>query len=410
MACKVLMVSPCESGGHPTYVREVLMAVHRCGSECEVAVELLASTALDKPFRCAPYPVQCVLPSYPDRSAMGNAQYRWNQFLYPVRVDTKVIAWLEKHPEIDGVHFQDYFNLGSAFKIGAYRKTGKWLAFTVHNIRSHRYLPMGRTAMDAMARIAWRNCDALFVHSEELKRQLSKFLGLGHPRIHVTPHGVFGTGNPVGVQDLGARLRQKRLLFFGAVRANKGLHVALEALRELDGFSLTIAGGGPVESTYWNQAASPLIDELRAKGKNIEVISSYIPEESLHTLWDRHSAVLLPYSDGFRAQSGVLFLAIGLQTPAITSGAGAMAETLRAHPVGEAMRSNDARGLIAAIHALYARDLDELQRTLSDAREALSWDRSAHSLIEAYIEMNRRHAARSVSQVSAMNRESETYR
>jgi len=387
------MVSPCESGGHPTYVKEVLRAAHHCGNERDVSVELLASTALEAPFRSASYPVHCVLPSYPDRSAMNIAHYRWSQFIYPIRVDGEVIDWLGKHPEIDGVHFQDYFNLGSAFNIRTYRKTGKWLAFTVHNIRSHRYLPMGRAVMDAMARTTWRGCDVLFVHSEQLKRELAEFLGPGHPRICVTPHGVFAAEIRMQPQDMAARLRRKRLLVFGQLRANKGLHVALEALRLLDGFSLTIAGGGLVEPAYWIKTASPLIDELKAAGRQIEVINGYIPEESLPALWASHSAVLLPYTDAFKAQSGVLFLAIGLRTPSITSGAGGMAEILKAYPVGEVMPTSDPAGLIAAVRALYARDPNELQCALDDANVALSWNRSAQPLIDAYIETNRCRAA-----------------
>ena len=393
MTCRVAMISPCESGGHPTYVRAVMTAAHDCAAQHGISVELLSSLALGAEFGSAPYPVHCVLPRYPVRSVLGRASYRASQFLYPMRVDASAIAWLARHPEIDGVHFQDYFNLGSAFRIGDYRKTGKWLAFTVHNIHSHRYPPMGRAIMDAMARHTWRSCHALFVHSEDLKRELAEFLGESHPPIYVTPHGVFGAGCVVYPADLAKRLARKRLLFFGAVRANKGLHIALDAIAHLPGFSLTIAGGGNAETDYWKNEGMPRIETLRKAGREIELIAGYTPESELPALWARHSAVLLPYTGEFRAQSGVLFLAIGHGTPAITSGAGGMAEILRAHPVGERMLSSDAVGLADAVHALYSRAPSDLAGALNHANQVLSWKQSAHRLMDAWLETHRLHRA-----------------
>ena len=389
------MVSLEETGGHPTYVHNVLKAIHNRTPKSDISISLVTSVALDKSFRAGEYPTYYVLPAYP-KSAIGNIIYRVRQFVYPMRADIKCIKWLTQHPEIDGVHFQDYYFYGSALFINAYKWTGKWLAYTVHNIRPHRYYPFFHRLLDSMARFTWRRCDILFVHSETLRLELSAFLGEGHPAIYIAPHGAFMSSIQDNNNNLETRLTKKRLLFFGVVRVNKGLHILLEALTVLKGFSLTIAGGGAVEATYWDKTITPLILSLRKNGREVEIIDRYIPEESLRELWDSHSAVILPYADSFQAQSGVLFLAIGQNTPVVISKAGGMSQILKESPVGEVMETNDCDGLVGAINRLYSRDTSDLQNALNSARDKYSWDWHARCVERAYLEVIDRHSTRNM--------------
>ena len=98
----------------------------------------------------------------------------------------------------------------------------------------------------------FRRCDALLVHSEGLREALSDYMEGVHPPIHVTPHGVWRAAGrsvrPMRAVD-GPR---ERLLFFGAIRPNKGLHVLLRALELLPQCDLTVAGK-PVEPRYFEQ-------------------------------------------------------------------------------------------------------------------------------------------------------------
>jgi glycosyltransferase involved in cell wall biosynthesis len=182
----------------------------------------------------------------------------------------------------------------------------------------------------------------------------------------------------------------KSLLFFGAVRRNKGLHTLLDAMAELREFSLTIAGGLYAEPTYWETVVAPRIEVLRSQGRKIDVVGAYVPEESLHELWDAHSAVVLPYTEGFQAQSGVMYLAVGLQTPIIASQAGGLEEGLTEHCVGELMTSNDSAGLVKAVRRLYERPVVDLEGSLKLAKQELSWDRNAESAIRAYLMLDNR--------------------
>ena len=73
-----------------------------------------------------------------------------------------------------------------------------------------------------------------------------------HPPIHVTPHGAWRaagrSARPMRAVD-GPR---ERLLFFGAIRPVKGLHVLLRALELLPQCDLTVAGK-PEEPRYFEQ-------------------------------------------------------------------------------------------------------------------------------------------------------------
>lgn len=384
MNLKVAMISFHEWGGHPAYVREVTSAIQRCSVTGGVSVVLVTSVALDPQFRKVAYDVYPVLPPYPHKS-MSSPAYKLRQFLHPLRVDAACIAWLADHPEIRGVHFQDYHSLGSAFQINRYIAARRLLIFTVHNIRPHRYFPFCRALMDGMARYTWRRCNALFVHTEKLRAELATFLGEPHPPIYVTPHGAFEPTRLRKGQSLKRRLECKKLLFFGAVRQNKGLHTVLDAMENLQEFSLTIAGGGYTERGYWHDSILPRIRRLQSQGRKIAILHEYIEEASLHELWNSHSAIVLPYTAEFKAQSGVLFLAVGLETPIIASDSGGLQETLAEHRIGEIMPSNTATGLVQALRNLYSRPVDELERGFESAKRDLSWDRNARRAMEAYI-------------------------
>ena len=126
----------------------------------------------------------------------------------------------------------------------------------------------------------------------------------------------------------------KKILFFGNIRANKGLHIALTAMSTLTDFELTIAGQ-PIDSTYWNETIMPMISSLRNSGVKVEMMAEFIPESSLGTLFDRHSFVILPYTRGFQAQSGVLYMAIAYNTQVVVSNVGGLGEIVSEWEIGE---------------------------------------------------------------------------
>ena len=308
---------------------------------------------------------------------------RWKLGCHILDHERACVAWLRQQRGIDVVHFQSLFWLAAPL-MRSYRRLGVRLVNTIHNLRPHRYSGvMPRRVEDAISNWMLRQCDGLLVHTEELRRGAIELLGPRHPPIFVTPHGVFRPAAASNPPPLRERLRWKKALLFGTVRRSKGPHTAMAAMKRLDGFQLTIAGHRH-EAAHWRQTIEPLLAELRAAGKTINVINEYISDEAAAELFAQHSFALLPYTNEFHSQSGVLHLAIGLETPVVATTVGGIGETIKKWDVGETASPESPEELAAAITRLYARDPDALAAKLRGAAEGLSWDETARRTVEAY--------------------------
>src|SRR5262249_35499355 len=160
-------------------------------------------------------------------------------------------------------------------------------------------------------------CDALLVHSAGLRETLAEFLGPGHPPIHVTAHGVWRNHEPAPPAAPEAAAGRPRLLFFGTIRPNKGLHVLLRALESLPNCDLTVAGEAD-EAGYHEQ-----VRKLAARfpAGRIEMLDHYVAEGELPALFERSHLVVLPYTF-FASQSGVLHQALAFGRPVVATDVG----------------------------------------------------------------------------------------
>ena len=140
------------------------------------------------------------------------------------------------------------------------------------------------------------------------------------------------------------RLTLKRLLFFGEIRRNKGLDLLLRAMGRLPaGYSLTIAGE-PRERDYFREEILPLVAEARRRGAVIDLRDRFTPEAEVPALFAGHSAVVLPYTPKFVAQSGVVFMALAHDTPVVASEAGGLRELFEEFRIGATFREVYAGG------------------------------------------------------------------
>jgi glycosyltransferase involved in cell wall biosynthesis len=185
------------------------------------------------------------------------------------------------------------------------------------------------------------------------------------------------------------RLARKRLLFFGTIRRNKGLHLLLDAAEHLPGYHITIAGE-PVEREYFRNEIAPRVARLRASGTGVDLIDRFLTDEEVGPLFADHSAVMLPYTPAFVAQSGVVFMAMAHEVPVVASEAGGLRELLERFGIGVAVSDLRPRGLAAAVRSLVeCGDHAALGEQMREAKRALSWDASAAATIAAYQESAR---------------------
>ena len=382
---RICMYVPPADGGMAQYAKELLTALsdYPGGS---YAYELVTSQDVDPQFVSDRYAVHAILPPLLHRSSFGT-RLGWvmSRLTHYHRRDRHFLRWLRARPDIAAVHFQELTPWGAPSLFRCTRKLGKQIFYTVHNVLPHRYPSwVPRAMMNRWRRETCMECDGLFVHTDGLADELAEFLGEAHPPIHVVPHGVWNVPEEVGRPELKERLGWNRLLFFGSIRRNKGLHLLLEAAKELSDFEITIAGE-PQERDYFQSEILPGVRRLQDAGMRIELRDRWTPEEQIPELFSTHSAVVMPYTSEFVAQSGVLFMALAYEVPVVCSGAGGLGDFLRQYKVGITFAEEDPLALANAIRELHsAGDADALTREIRAARRRYSWRQAAAATVAGY--------------------------
>ncbi|MDQ2984976.1 MAG: glycosyltransferase family 4 protein [Actinomycetota bacterium] len=236
------------------------------------------------------------------------------------------------------------------------------------------------TAHDLSAMIAGRLAhwlqvfdavDRVVVHSLRGVGELAA-LGVPRERIERIPHPVFAGRTAVTDSPSGSTL-----LFFGLIRAYKGLDLAIRALpaiaRDVPGAKLVIAGD-PVEPV---EPLQELAVELGVADR-IEWRLGYQDDEATDTLMAGSAVVMLPYRERVDS-SGVLASALGHGRPAVVTDVGNLGETVAEFGAGAVVPPEDVDELAAACSRLLTDEaaLREAFEGTRAACAALSWDASA---------------------------------
>lgn len=375
-AIEVVMLTPSARGGHPRYTWELMTALRAAAPPSELGLTLLTSEDLAPEFRTDAYEIAAVLPPLQDPSTFPT-RVHWavGRTLHYARREEAVLAWLRARGRVDVVHYQEP-PFASPVHLRRARAAGVSPVATVHNLRPHRYhVPSVRRLNDLAARLGWRQCAALFVHSTGLKEQLERELGAGAPPVVAVPHGVW-SGHGAGAA---APRRDGTLLLFGVMRRNKGLHLALDALRLLPGRRLVLAGAFEDASF-----AREIRQRIAAEGLAAELLDRVVPEEEIPSWFGGAALALLPYGE-FHAQSGVLHMAIGYGLPAVVTDVGALGEEVRREGIGFVAPPGDPAALARAIVAALEPDAWDAARARALAlARTRSWGRAAELTLEVY--------------------------
>jgi len=289
----------------------------------------------------------------------------------------------------DLVHFQFpfHFPVGLISLVSA-RLRGCKVVYTVHDPLPHRWLlPRFLRGLEHVPlKYAYQASHRLIVHSEAGKRALIQRFNQAPEKISVVPHGPY---------DLGAgRLPMPDtnvldLLLFGAIRENKGIDLAIQAVQALHAESepvrLTIAGAvlATSEQAYWDKC-NRLISR---DPEPIRVIPEFVPDEELPRLFAGCHCVLLPYTEFF-SDSGVTQMALANGRPILATRSGGLGAVLDAAEVGIPIEEISPDGVAQAIRTALRLGKPKLERLgrngvqLANPQEG--WRRVAAQTLEVY--------------------------
>jgi glycosyltransferase involved in cell wall biosynthesis len=227
--------------------------------------------------------------------------------------------------------------VGRRSSVAASRPTGPRTVVIAHNVLPHETHVGDRELMQRFL----ERVDAVLVHSAEQARLAHE---LHAPRVSVTdlpPH--LPGGPPV---ERPAHDGPTRLLAMGIVRDYKGVDLLMEALAEVPGPTLTVAG------EMWGGAGmrvKELARDPRLRDR-VQVHGGYVPADRLAPLLASHDVLTLTYRSATASQNALLGQQHGL--PVLASDTGTFGGQVRDGVDGLLVPPGDKAALVEALRRL----------------------------------------------------------
>ena len=255
------------------------------------------------------------------------------------------------------------------------RNTNIRIIYIVHNVVPH---DGGGTLDRRLAMTVFRQGDGFIVHSEQDRHRLHALLP--NSRIAQTRHPSYAdlTKAPSALrseqlrEQLGVPADMPVLLFFGFVRAYKGLEYLIQALpRVLEHrkVHLLVVGEFWVSLEFYERYAREFGVE-----DHITFVDRYVPNEDISAYFDLADVTVLPFIS--HTQSGVVQLAFGLHMPIITTRVGGLQEAVQDGVTGLLVPPMDDQALADAILRYFDHELRTPMRAAIAAQQTsgqFSW-------------------------------------
>jgi glycosyltransferase involved in cell wall biosynthesis len=301
--------------------------------------------------------------------------YYWRLVTYAATARPKLfhILWNNKFAVLDRTLLMLY-----------YRALGKRVVLTVHNVNAG-WRDRSDTFVNRLTlRVQYHLCDHLFVHTEQMRRELRTHFAVAETKVSVIPFGINSTvpntrlARSEARQRLGLRESHKVALFFGNIAPYKGLEYLLDAMvllvsKDFD-YRLVIAGRPKNCEPYWN-SIQPRLSQPELRACIIERIE-YVPDADAEIYFKAADVLVLPYVHIF--QSGVLFLSYNFGLPVIASDVGSLREDILEARTGFVCEPQDPIDLAKVIRTYFSselyRHLETRRQEIRDfANEKYSW-------------------------------------
>ncbi|MGC8596141.1 MAG: glycosyltransferase [Candidatus Kryptoniota bacterium] len=208
-----------------------------------------------------------------------------------------------------------------------------------------------------------------------------------NPVYRNVPHPVYeifgeSISRKVARKELGFNENEKVALFFGFIRAYKGLKVLLEAMPVvLKNVNLKLLVVGE-----FYEDPKPYIDFIKEHGLvgNVILIDKYVPNRDVALYFSAADLVVLPYVSA--TQSGIVQIAYNFGIPVIVTDVGGLSEVVTDGVSGYVVEPNSPITLADAIVKFYSNDnAARLKRGAQMQKEKYSWENLVKA-IESFVQ------------------------
>lgn len=257
---------------------------------------------------------------------------------------------------------------------------GVRFVWTVHNIINHekRFAVWERLASRLLVRLV----NGVIVHCSAAKPLVSTAFGISSDRLYVVPHGHYADWYPPAVSQQSARLilkippEARVLLFFGQIRAYKGIDRLLDLFSTFPGQDIRLVVAGKPVTTHLAESLAGQTD----RDPRVITDFTFIPDERLITYLSACDLVVLPYRDSLT--SGAAILAASYCRPVLAPKLGCMGEM---PPQAAIVYDPDHEdGLSIALTQALSSPLPEMGRAAKAYINQFPWSLVAHRTIEVY--------------------------
>ena len=318
-------------------------------------------------------------------------------FLYYARLITYTIV---ASPKIFHILWNGKFEyLDRTVLMVYYKLLGKKIVLTLHNINAGKRDSNDSRLNRLTLRIQYLLSDHIFVHTEQMKKELLQDFQARREAVTVIPFGI-NNATPCtdltvadAKQRLGLTPRERAILFFGNIGPYKGLDHLVAAFQRLSGqneeYRLIIAGKHRSGAEKYVNEICETTNRDVEQGRIIRRIE-HIPDDETELYFKAADVLILPYT--FVSQSGVLFLGYSFGLPVVATDVGSLRDDIVEGETGFLCKPSDPADLARTIEAYFKSDLFQnlnghRQQIRAYARGRHSWEVVGEMTRNVYAEL-----------------------
>jgi len=227
-----------------------------------------------------------------------------------MRSDIIHFHWIEYLIRSKNLFFTWIFLIFWIFFINFFKKMGKKIVVTLHNIqpRNHEF---PKTVYIFFKKFL-KSSDLIIAHNNYTVKLSKIFYNIPYNRFEIIPHGNFYEYylkiKAKAINSMALKKNTLKVLYFGNIRRYKGIEKIVEIAKQLSGNELVsfVVAGRCVDVEICNL----LLDSLK-KLKNLNVILKFLTDGEIRYLVESCDIGFIPYKSTTTPGSMLLFLSFG---------------------------------------------------------------------------------------------------
>lgn len=243
----------------------------------------------------------------------------------------------------------------------------------------HNMMPHEPSILDKLfAPYFVKNTDAFVALSESVVNDIDKLDKHNKPKTF-SPHPIYDHYGEILTKEdackkLGLNPEERHILFFGLVRAYKGLDLLLDAMPKVDAKLLVAGEFYENEEKYRQQ-----IEKNGIKDKVI-IRNEFVPDNEINLYFSACDMIVQPYKSA--TQSGVTQIAFHFEKPMLVTNVGGLGEIVHHGKMGYAVAPN-ANDIAECINDFYDNNREEtFVAYLKQEKDKYNWDKLTKKFVE----------------------------